>query len=267
MKPEGNVKVPKDRNQRKAANHHVWGTGTTEYFTSGDLFTITRLTNCVSFFADDVFADVTDPSWMARLSLPLTTDYHDNVFVPNGPPSPDSELSPRDPLESSSFSTFGKLQKTFDLMLLDWINNHSTFTYIFSSSLQVKRQRRTAHWGALSCPRSARCLRCWWRRRPTPTPALGPTSCTGSLQHTDARWAWTPTPRPPPATHRGTLGTQTRGGVQLRPQDFTNKLVSLTLEKDWPQSRKWQEMFLFVGILEALYEKKTKYDLNELYCK
>lgn len=58
--------------------------------------------------ADDVFSGVSDPSWMARLSLPLAADYHDNVFVPNGPPSPESELLPRDGLDSSSFSTFGK---------------------------------------------------------------------------------------------------------------------------------------------------------------
>nr|XP_020505376.1 protocadherin-12 [Labrus bergylta] len=57
---------------------------------------------------DDVFSDLSDPAWMARLSLPLTADYHDNVFVPNGPPSPESELLPRDGLDSSSFSTFGK---------------------------------------------------------------------------------------------------------------------------------------------------------------
>ncbi|XP_023141422.1 protocadherin-12 isoform X1 [Amphiprion ocellaris] len=58
---------------------------------------------------DDVFSEISDPSWMARLSLPLAGDYHDNVFVPNGPPSPESELLPRDGLDSSSsFSTFGK---------------------------------------------------------------------------------------------------------------------------------------------------------------
>ncbi|XP_074505689.1 protocadherin-12 isoform X1 [Sebastes fasciatus] len=57
---------------------------------------------------DDVFSELNDPAWMARLSLPLTADYHDNVFVPNGPPSPESELLPRDALDSSSFSTFGK---------------------------------------------------------------------------------------------------------------------------------------------------------------
>ncbi|AWP11626.1 putative protocadherin-12 [Scophthalmus maximus] len=57
---------------------------------------------------DDVFSEVDDPAWMARLSLPLTGDYHDNVFVPTGPPSPESELPPRDRLDSSSFSTFGK---------------------------------------------------------------------------------------------------------------------------------------------------------------
>ncbi|XP_034079307.1 protocadherin-12 isoform X1 [Gymnodraco acuticeps] len=58
--------------------------------------------------ADDVFSEVSDPSWMARLSLPLSSDYHDNVFDPTGPPSPESELPPRDTLDSSSFSTFGK---------------------------------------------------------------------------------------------------------------------------------------------------------------
>ncbi|KAM7389333.1 hypothetical protein PAMP_023318 [Pampus punctatissimus] len=57
---------------------------------------------------DDVFSEVNDPAWMARLSLPLSGDYHDNVFVPNGHPSPDSELLPREGLDSSSFSTFGK---------------------------------------------------------------------------------------------------------------------------------------------------------------
>ncbi|CAN9515208.1 unnamed protein product [Ophioblennius macclurei] len=60
---------------------------------------------------DDVFSDVCDPSWMARLSLPLSSDYHDNIFVPGVPPSSDSELLPRDGLDStssSSFSTFGK---------------------------------------------------------------------------------------------------------------------------------------------------------------
>ncbi|XP_072251266.1 protocadherin-12 isoform X2 [Leuresthes tenuis] len=58
---------------------------------------------------DDVFSEVSDPAWMARLSLPLTSDYHDNVFVPNCPPSSESELLPREGLDStSSFSTFGK---------------------------------------------------------------------------------------------------------------------------------------------------------------
>ncbi|XP_029918703.1 protocadherin-12 isoform X2 [Myripristis murdjan] len=58
--------------------------------------------------ADDVFSEVDDPAWMARLSLPLAGDYHDNVFVPNGPPSPEAELRPQDALDSASFSTFGK---------------------------------------------------------------------------------------------------------------------------------------------------------------
>lgn len=59
--------------------------------------------------SDDVFSEISDPAWMARLSLPLSSDYHENVFVPNGAPSTDSELQPRDGLDStSSFSTFGK---------------------------------------------------------------------------------------------------------------------------------------------------------------
>ncbi|XP_026186954.1 protocadherin-12 isoform X2 [Mastacembelus armatus] len=57
---------------------------------------------------DDVFSEVGDPAWMARLSLPLTADYHDNVYVPNGPLSPESEMLPCEGLDSSSFSTFGK---------------------------------------------------------------------------------------------------------------------------------------------------------------
>ncbi|XP_057706070.1 protocadherin-12 isoform X2 [Corythoichthys intestinalis] len=57
----------------------------------------------------DAFSEVVDPSWMARLSVTLSGDYHDNVFVPNEPPSSDSELMPRHTLDSSSsFSTFGK---------------------------------------------------------------------------------------------------------------------------------------------------------------
>lgn len=72
----------------------------------------------LSLSADDVFSETNDPSWMARLSLPLAADYHDNVFVPNGPPSPESELLPRDGLDSSSFSTFGKTQRTLFVVVL-----------------------------------------------------------------------------------------------------------------------------------------------------
>lgn len=63
---------------------------------------------------DDVFSEDIDPAWMARLSLPLAADYHDNIFVPNGPPSPESEILPAPGLDSSSFSTFGKTLKTQD---------------------------------------------------------------------------------------------------------------------------------------------------------
>ncbi|KAL4631159.1 protocadherin-12-like [Arapaima gigas] len=57
---------------------------------------------------DEVFPDAPDPAWMARLSLPLTTDYHENVFVPEGPPSP-GPWSPQEGSDKSAcFSTFGK---------------------------------------------------------------------------------------------------------------------------------------------------------------
>lgn len=68
--------------------------------------------------SDDVFYEVSDPAWVARLSLPLVGDYHDNVFVPNAPPCDDSELLPRDALDSSSFSTFGKCPTKTDLCLV-----------------------------------------------------------------------------------------------------------------------------------------------------
>ncbi|KAM6923413.1 protocadherin-12 [Xenentodon cancila] len=58
---------------------------------------------------DDVFSEGSDPAWMARLSLPLAADYHENVFVPNSPPSHENDLPAREGLNSSSsFSTFGK---------------------------------------------------------------------------------------------------------------------------------------------------------------
>ena len=41
---------------------------------------------------------VPDPAWMARLSLPLTTNYRDNVFSPDTPAME----------EPRTFQTFGK---------------------------------------------------------------------------------------------------------------------------------------------------------------
>ncbi|XP_042593722.1 protocadherin-12-like [Cyprinus carpio] len=58
--------------------------------------------------SDDVFSDIPDPAWMARLSLPLTTDYHENLFVPDGPPFPEAQCPVASPDDSTSFSTFGK---------------------------------------------------------------------------------------------------------------------------------------------------------------
>lgn len=75
------------------------------------LLKIFTKTSVALLSADDVFSEVSDPAWMARLSFPLTSNYHDNVFVPNGPPSPESEAVPWDALDSSSFSTFGKCKK------------------------------------------------------------------------------------------------------------------------------------------------------------
>ncbi|XP_069052251.1 protocadherin-12 [Lepisosteus oculatus] len=58
---------------------------------------------------DDVFADAPDPAWMARLSLPLSADYRENVFVPEGHSSPETLLSPQALQEATTcFSTFGK---------------------------------------------------------------------------------------------------------------------------------------------------------------
>lgn len=56
-----------------------------------------------------MFSDTPDPAWMARLSLPLTSDYHENLFVPDGlPPSEDQGSTLGGPNDSTSFSTFGK---------------------------------------------------------------------------------------------------------------------------------------------------------------
>ncbi|XP_048885668.1 protocadherin-12 [Brienomyrus brachyistius] len=57
---------------------------------------------------DDVFSDVPDPAWMARLSLPLTADYHENVFVPDEPQVPDPCTPFMEAKNDTCFSTFGK---------------------------------------------------------------------------------------------------------------------------------------------------------------
>uniref|UniRef100_A0A8C2IBC5 Protocadherin 12 n=1 Tax=Cyprinus carpio TaxID=7962 RepID=A0A8C2IBC5_CYPCA len=66
------------------------------------------LNNLLTSGKYDVFSDIPDPAWMARLSLPLTTDYHENLFVPDGPPFPEAQCPVASPDDSTSFSTFGK---------------------------------------------------------------------------------------------------------------------------------------------------------------
>ncbi|NXE07964.1 PCD12 protein, partial [Lophotis ruficrista] len=48
-----------------------------------------------------------DPAWVARLSLPLTSNYKDNVFSPNSPHSPQDEEAARQE-KPRTFETFGK---------------------------------------------------------------------------------------------------------------------------------------------------------------
>lgn len=85
------------------------GDADTEWDGAADCGLDSQLEDGLILSHDEVFVEPPDPSWMARLSLPLSSDYHDNVFIPNGPPSTDSEFLPKDRLDSeSSFSTFGK---------------------------------------------------------------------------------------------------------------------------------------------------------------
>ncbi|NXM09937.1 PCD12 protein, partial [Ploceus nigricollis] len=48
-----------------------------------------------------------DPEWVARLSLPLTSSYKDNVFCPDAPCSPEDEEAARQE-KPRTFETFGK---------------------------------------------------------------------------------------------------------------------------------------------------------------
>ncbi|NXR07959.1 PCD12 protein, partial [Semnornis frantzii] len=48
-----------------------------------------------------------DPAWVARLSLPLTSSYKDNIFCPDSPHSPQDEEAARQE-KPRTFETFGK---------------------------------------------------------------------------------------------------------------------------------------------------------------
>lgn len=48
-----------------------------------------------------------DPEWVARLSLPLTSSYKDNVFCPDSPRCPEDEEAARQE-KPRTFETFGK---------------------------------------------------------------------------------------------------------------------------------------------------------------
>lgn len=48
-----------------------------------------------------------DPAWVARLSLPLTSSYKDNIFCPDSPRSPQDEEDARQE-QPRTFETFGK---------------------------------------------------------------------------------------------------------------------------------------------------------------
>lgn len=117
------------------------------------------------------------------------------------------------------------------------------------------------HWAGLSCPRSARSLRCWWRKRLMPTRGHGPTSCTASPPPTAARWAWTPLLTPPtPATHHGTLGPLREGQEGLRPLGSTTNESgrlrtgkSLTMQK--LETRNGHQMLTDFCWLDCKYDK------------
>lgn len=126
-------------------------------------------------------------------------------------------------------------------------------------SYQVKLQRRMAHWVEPFCLRSARSLRCWWRKKPTPTRDRGPMSCTASPPPTDAHWAWTAPPRR--RTHRGTLGTLRRGRGWLRPLDFTSDTGKDWELSDTAQIRKWHQM-LIAEVLTLAYPALNNWTVN-----
>lgn len=111
-----------------------------------------------------------------------------------------------------------------------------------TSHPQVNLQRKMTNWAELCCLRSARCLKCWWLRRPTPTQAPGLMFSTGCRQRTDALLVWI-APRQLQAVPQRTA--LIRGG--LWPQNIrTNdcNMHPITAE-DWSKQRPESEMLGF----------------------
>ncbi|NXU49807.1 PCD12 protein, partial [Turnix velox] len=86
-----------------------------------------------------------DPEWVARLSLPLTSSYKDNVFSPGSPPSPEDEEAVRQE-KPRTFETFGKgagsdSNTTGTRLASTFLSEMSTlFEMILSQKVQVHNE-------------------------------------------------------------------------------------------------------------------------------
>ncbi|NWR54767.1 PCD12 protein, partial [Bucorvus abyssinicus] len=86
-----------------------------------------------------------DPAWVARLSLPLTSSYKDNVFSPDSPHSPQDEEAARQE-KPRTFETFGKgagadLNASGTRLASTFLSEMSTlFEMILSQKVQVHNE-------------------------------------------------------------------------------------------------------------------------------